>query len=232
MTRTIRKRKIRKCLTTKRRIGGGVGDDETIDAVISYVQNVAVQILNNIEEPRLDNHRTSNTRFYKMGKDKEKLFRYLCASLGNNFEIFKKLGGDLINKRNETIHPKNLVDVAKKCLTLCIRYSLTTTLKFELSIINYFLHPKVVTRSMTRTVDQNGYELVTKKGVAATKTNYDTGTDTVDQNGYELVTKKGVAATKTNYDTGTDTVEPKKLIPTKNIDSSWERGKSTTYRKT
>jgi hypothetical protein len=197
MTRTIRKRKIRKCRKTKRRIGGRVGHEETIAAVISYVQNVAVQILNNIEEPRLDNHRTSNTRFYKMGEDKRDLFKYLCANLEKSFENFKKLGGDLINKRNETIHPKNLVDVAKKCLTLCISHNLTTTLQFERSIIYYFLHPKVVTRSMTKTVDQDGFVTVTKKGV----------TDT-----------------KTNYDTGTDTIEPTKLIPTKNIDSSWERG--------
>jgi hypothetical protein len=37
--------------------------------------------------------------------------------------------------------------------------------------------------------------------------------------------KTGVAAT-------TDTVQPVKPIPTKNIDSSWERMKSTTHRKT
>jgi hypothetical protein len=162
MTRTFRKRQIRKCRTTKRRIGGGA---ETEFAVLSYVENIAVQILHNIEEPL--QHHYKNTKFYKMDDDKYELFRYFCADMKINFGKFKIEGGDLINKRNETLHPKNLVDAAKKCLVLCQIHNFKVTHFFVYSIINSFVNATTITRAKTRILE-DGYELVMKKGVAAT----------------------------------------------------------------
>jgi hypothetical protein len=162
MTRTIKNRKIRKCRTTKRRIGGG---SATETAVIAYIQNIAVQILNSIEEPQQNDYSVSNTKFYKMGQDKRDLFKFLCADMRISFEKLKLSGGDLINERNQTIHPKKLVDAARISDTLIKTHGLKDVLNFEYSIIDSFLNPKrIITRSMTKVIDTDGFESQKSKG--------------------------------------------------------------------
>jgi hypothetical protein len=162
MTRTIKNNKIRKCRTTKRRIGGG---SATETAVIAYIQNIAVQILNSIEEPQQNDYSVSNTKFYKMGQDKRDLFKFLCADMRISFEKLKLSGGDLINERNQTIHPKKLVDAARISDTLIKTHGLKDVLNFEYSIIDSFLNPKrIITRSMTKVIDTDGFEYKKSKG--------------------------------------------------------------------
>ena len=191
MTRTIKQRKTRRCRTKKKRIGGG--NLETTTAVTAYIKNIAVQILNSIGSPQEDVF--MNTKFYNMGDDKRDLFKFLCADMKIGFERLKSNGGDLINERNEIIHPNDLITAAKLCDSLFKIHLLKDGLTFEYTIINSFLNPKRKTRSMTQNPEPSP--------------------------GFEYQKKKGSSVSKIK-----DIDEPVKLVPSKPIDSSWERGKS------
>lgn len=207
MTQTITKRKVRKHRTTKKRFGGGTGIEETKTAVTAYIKNVAVQILNSIEEPKYDvsnkkSCNVSNKKFYNMGDDKEELFKFLCFEMQISFKKLKEMGGNLINERNEIIHPNDLFDAAKLSETLILSHSLGQTLKFEYSIICALIHPKRnVTRSQVKPPD-DGFEYQMKKGKNTTRTDYN-----------------AVSESK-------DIVKPEKVIHPNSIDTSWQRGKS------
>ena len=147
MPRTMKKRKNRKCHTTRRNIGGS---SDNLIAIISFIQNIAVQIINSIEESP-HSHHAKHTKFYRMSADKHELYKSMIMDMRINFKNFRQSAGDLINLRNDTIHPVDLRESATIAHNLCVTHVLQDTLSFEYKILSFFLYPKRVTRSMTKT---------------------------------------------------------------------------------
>lgn len=165
MHKTMKKRKNRKCRTTRRNIGGS---SDNLMAIISFIRNIAVQIINSIEESP-HTRRAKNNKFYRMRADKHELYKSMIMDMRINFKNFRQSAGDLINLRNDTIHPVDLRETATIAHNLCVSHGLQDTLSFEYKILSFFLYPKRVTRSMTKT-NQHYTEV---KDIVSNKTSFE-----------------------------------------------------------
>ena len=147
-------RKVVRCLRRRRtlkrsnHISGG-GSENTNIAVILFVKNIASQILNNIEVD--DEHLITNTKYFNLTEDKRMLYSPLYIETNMNYDKFKNRAGNLINERNEMIHPsmKDIRSRAVICRNLIIEHSLSDKLDFEMKILQSVINPKRVTRSMS-----------------------------------------------------------------------------------
>ena len=145
MPRTMKKRKNRRDSATKRNVGGS---SDNLTAIIFFIRNIAVQIINSIEESP-HTHRSKSNKFYRMGVDKLELYKSMITDMRINFKNFRQSAGDMINKRNQTTHPIDLIETATIGHNLCVSHTLQDALSFEYKILSFFLFPKRVTRSMT-----------------------------------------------------------------------------------
>jgi len=168
-TKTLKKHKIRRSRTSKRNIGG-----TTIDklAMITFIRNIAVQILNSIEDPKPDF--TTNTKYDTMGNSRQIYYSPIITFMNKNnikkikIDEFKKKASDMVNERNAMIHPTTeLMNKAKISVNLSESYSLQDTLSFELGILNFFIRDRPNTRSTTELIDPDipdGFTLPKRKG--------------------------------------------------------------------
>ena len=170
-TKTLKKHKIRRSRTSKRNIGG----DTTIDklAMITFIRNIAVQILNSIEDPKPDF--ATNTKYDTIGISRRIYYSPIITSMNKNnikkinFDDFKKKASDMVNERNAMIHPtaELMMDSARTSIKLSEFYSLQETLSFELGILKFFTRDRPKTRSTTEIIDPDipdGFILPKRKG--------------------------------------------------------------------
>jgi pentapeptide MXKDX repeat protein len=172
-TKTLKKHKNRRSRTTKRNIGGN-----TIDklAMITFIRNIAVQILNSIEDPKPDS--TLSTKFITMSKSRHIHYKPMVTFMNdnniisNNFDEFKQKASVMINERNKMIHPADLNIKARTCIELCNIYNLQDFLSFELGILKFFARDRPNTRSMTEFIDPDrpvGFEHQKRRGSTSSK---------------------------------------------------------------
>ena len=135
-------------LKRKNHIVVGGGSENTKLAVITFVRNIASQILNSIE---IKEDLTKNTRFFNLSDDKKGAYASLYHEMNINFDKFKSSAGVMINERNESIHPPlaNMLSMAIISRDLITEYSLGDKMSFEFKILQSFINPKRVTRSMS-----------------------------------------------------------------------------------
>lgn len=138
----------RRTLKLNNHISGG-GSENTNIAVISFVKNIASQILNNIEFN--NEHLTTNTKYFNLTEDKKILYSPLYREINMNYDKFKNHAGILINERNDMIHPpmRDMRSRAVICRNLIIEHNLSDKLDFEMKILQSVINPKRVTRSMS-----------------------------------------------------------------------------------
>ena len=116
------------------------------------MQNVASQILNNIE-PSAE-FTGKNVKYFKLTDDKKGLYASVYNSSRMNFAKFKEEAGKMINKRNNVIHPSSidLVKMAITCKDLILEYGLSETMQFENFIIQSIINKPDPKRRITRSM--------------------------------------------------------------------------------
>jgi hypothetical protein len=119
-------------------------------AVITFIRNIASQILNSIENEEI---LSKNTKYFNLSDDKKGVYAPIYHEMNINFDKFKSSAGVMINERNESIHPPmtNILSMAIICRDLITEHSLGDKMSFESKILQSVINPKrvITTRSMT-----------------------------------------------------------------------------------
>lgn len=169
MNKTKRINRIHMRRTMKRRKGGN-GQEDTKLAVVSYIRNIATQILNNMD--KITDNNLKNTKYSKLTDEKKELYSALFTEMKINYGKFKTDASTMVNQRNSEVHPlqDEMLIYAEKCRELLRTHRLEMEMVFELKVIKSFISLKNVrmTRSMSKKIVE-----------APSQTKYDTMTPTL-----------------------------------------------------
>ncbi len=140
--RKTRKRKIKL-------IGGGDGDDIDRTVYISYIQNTTTQVLMSILSSYEKDHPKS-TRF--TNSHKTKIIGVWAKKVGMTDDEFTTTADNIINSRNERIHPSTecLAKMTENSLFIINKHNLNDEYNTESKILNYYIETINKPKNKTR----------------------------------------------------------------------------------